>query len=159
MRYLIILLCTILIISCNAQNDSDKTTAWLPEGYVLALQLKDTVIDDYLKPVEGFENPFTDCHILTYHGELNTIKTKKVVVNGKEKHELLNFSYYINLKYNSKELANKLMDASIYISMVNGKLLLEIIETGKKEEIYFINGVNGHTFKSISEAKKYLIKE
>ena len=91
-----------------------------------------------------------------YRGEINPVKTKKVIVNDIEKYQLLNLQYFVNLKYNSRELANRLSKATIYASKSGEKLLLEIIEKDKKEKIYFIDRVNGYEFKSIKEAKKYL---
>ena len=157
MTYLIVFLLTILNNNYSEKDNKCKEV-WLPEKYVYAMESKEPNADEYLIPIEGFETPFTNCHILTYKGELNPINTKALTLNGKEKHQLLNLAYYVNLKYNSRELADKLLNASIYISMDEDKLLLEIIESDKTEEIYFVNKFNGFKFKSIESAKRHLLK-
>ena len=140
-------------LKCSSQNNLN---AWLPEQYVKAIIAKDTNASKYLIPVEGFESFDNSPYILMYKGELNPVKTKKVVIDGKEKYQLLNLQYFVNLKYNSRELANRLSKATIYVSKSGEKLLLEIIEKDKKEEIHFIDRIDGYEFKSIKEAKKYL---
>ena len=156
MKYTLLILQIILwSVGCSAQNQS-KNDCWLPEKYVEAMISKDTNAYKYLIPIEGFETPFDDCYILTYKGEQNPIKTEKVIINGKEKYRLLNLHYYINLKYNSKELVNRYSKAEVYISKDKEKLLLEIIEDDKQEAIYFIDRINNYDFKNIKESKEYL---
>lgn len=155
---LLIIIVTLSYLNCTSQNQNN-TNSWLPEKYVNAVIAKDTNASKYLIPVEGFESFDESPYILMYKGELNPVKTKKVTIDGKEKYQLLGLQYFVNLKYNQKELSNRLSKAIIYVSKSDEKLLLEIIERDKTEEIYFIDRVDGHHFKSISEAKKYLQKE
>lgn len=142
-----------LSLRCSSQNNLN---AWLPEQYVKAIKENDTNSYKYLIPIEGFESFDKTPHILMYKGEINPVKTKKVIIQGKEKYQLLNLQYFVNLKYNSRELANRLSKATIYASKSGEKLLLEIIEKNKKEDIYFIDRVDGYEFKTIKEAEKYL---
>jgi len=141
-------------LACSGQNNLN---AWLPEQYVKAMILKDTSAYKYLIPVEGFES-FDDkeLYILMYKSEINPVKTIKTTINGKIMYQLLNLQYYINLKYNSRELVNRIAKASIYVFKSGDKLLLEINEMNKKETYYFIDRIDGYEFKSIREAKKYL---
>ncbi|MCL9806899.1 hypothetical protein NAT51_15290 [Flavobacterium amniphilum] len=143
-------------LRCSSQNNFD---AWLPEEYVKAIKTKDTSSYKHLIPIEGFESFGKNPRILTYRGEINPIKTKKIIDGNKEKYQLLNLQYYVNLKYNSRELAERLSKATIYISKSGQKLLLEIIEKDKKENIYFINRVDEYEFKNIKDAKEYLEKD
>lgn len=143
----------LLSLRCSSQNNLN---AWLPERYVKAIKANDTNSYKYLIPIEGFESFDKSPQILMYRGEINQVKTKKVTIEGKEKYQLLNLQYFVNLKYNSRELANRLSKAIIYVSRSGEKLLLEIIEENKKEDIYFIDRVDGYEFKSIREAKKHL---
>ena len=140
-------------LKCSSQPNLN---AWLPEQYVKATKGNDTINYKYLIPVEGFESFDKTPHILMYRGEINPVKTKKVIIDGKEKYQLLNLQYFVNLKYSSRDLANRLSKATIYVSKSGEKLLLEIIEKDKKEEFYFIDRVDGYEFKNIKEAKKYL---
>lgn len=149
----LILFVAFLSLKCSSQPNPN---AWLPEQYVKATKGNDTSNYKYLIPVEGFESFDKTPHILMYKGEINPVKTKKVIIDGKEKYQLLNLQYFVNLKYNSRDLANRLSKAIIYVSKSGEKLLLEIIEKDKKEEIYFIDRVDGYEFKTIKEAKKYL---
>lgn len=149
----LIILIAFSILKCSSQNNLN---VWLPEQYVKATIAKDTNVSKYLIPIEGFESFDKRPYILMYKGELNPIKTKKVVIDDKEKYQLLNLQYFVNMKYNSRELADRFSKATVYVSKSGEKLLLEIIEKDKKEKIYFIDRVNGYEFKSIKEAKKYL---
>jgi hypothetical protein len=149
----LIFLVAFFSLRCSSQNNLN---AWLPEQYVKAIEVNDTSAHMYLKPIEGLESFDKTPHILMYRGELNPVKTKKVMVDGKEKYQLLNLQYFVNLKYNSRELANRLSKSTIYASISGEKLLLEIIEKNKKEEIYFIDRVDGYEFKTIKETKKHL---
>lgn len=151
---LLIILIILLSLECLSQNDT-----WLPEQYVKAKIENDTNAIKFLIPIEGFESPFNNGHVLTFRGELNPINGKKIIMDGKEKLQLFQLAYSINLKYNPEELANELSDASIFISMVGEKLLLEINRLEKKEEIYFINKISGYEFKNIKSAKEHLVKE
>ncbi|MCF8370226.1 MAG: hypothetical protein K9H64_01305 [Bacteroidales bacterium] len=155
MKSFLIYVMTISSLTCFAQS-YEVNDAWLPEKYVHAMISTDSSNCKFLIPIEGFENPFTNCKILTFRGELSPINTTKVDVNGKEKHQLFNLQYYINLKYNSEELVKRLSESLVYISMDNDKLLLEIINSQEKEDVYFINKINNHEFKSIDCAKDYL---
>lgn len=149
----LILLVTFLSLKCSSQPNLN---AWLPEQYVKAIKVNDTRSYKYLIPVEGFESFDKTPHILMYKGEINPMKTKKVIIEGKEKYQLLNLQYFVNLKYNSRELANRLSKATIYVSKSGEKLLLEIIEKDKKEDIYFIDRIDGYKFRTIKEAEEYL---
>jgi len=149
----LIILVAFSSLKCSSQPNLN---AWLSEQYVKAIKANDTSSYKYLIPVEGFESFDKAPHILMYRGEINPVKTKKVTIGGKEKYQLLNLQYYVNLKYNSKEWVRRLSNATIYISKYADKLLLEVIEKDKSEEIYFIDRVDGYEFKTIREAKKHL---
>lgn len=152
----LILLVVFLSLKCSSQ---DNLNAWLPERYVKAIKANDTNSYKYLIPVEGFESFDKTPHILMYRGEINPIKTKKVIIEGKEKYQILNLQYFVNLKYNSRELTNRLSKAKIYVSKSGEKLLLEIFEKNKKEVIYFIDRIDGYEFKTIKEAERHLEKK
>lgn len=149
----LILFVALSSLKCSSQPNLN---AWLPEQYVKAIKGNDTSNYKYLIPVEGFESFDKTPHILMYRGEINPVKTKRVIIDGEEKYQLLNLQYFVNLKYNSRDLANRLSKATIYVSKSGEKLLLEIIDKDKKEEIYFIDRVDGYEFRNIKEAKKYL---
>ena len=154
MNYIFLILLTAFsTFKCSSQNN---LKAWLPEKYVNAIGVNDIRSYKYLIPIEGIESFDKTPHILMYRGEINPVKTKKLIVNDIEKYQLLNLQYFVNLKYNSRELANRLSKATIYASKSGEKLLLEIIEKDKKEEIYFIDRVHGYEFKTIKDAKKYI---
>lgn len=140
-------------LKCSSQNNLN---AWLPEQYIKALKLNDTGSYKYLIPIEGFESFGKTPHILLYRGEINPVQMKKVKVDGKQKYQLLNLQYFVNLKYNSRELANRLSKAKIYASISGEKLLVEIIEKNKRENIYFIDRFDGYEFKTIKKAQKHL---
>ena len=140
---------------CSSQHNLN---AWLPEKYVNSIKANDTSSYKFLIPFEGFESFDKTPRILIYRGEISTLKTKKVIIDGKVKLQLLDLQYFVNLKYNSKDLAKRLSKAVVYASKSKEKLLLEIIEKNKKEEIYFIDRVDGFEFKTILEAKNYLKK-
>jgi len=152
-NYFLIMLVAFFSLKCSSQNNLN---AWLPEQYVNAVKVNDTSSYKYLMPIEGFESFDKTPHILMYKGEINPVKTQKVMIGGKEKYQLFNLQYFVNLKYNSRESANRLSKATIYVSKSGEKLLLEIIEKDKKEEIYFIDRTDGYEFKTIKDAKKYL---
>lgn len=135
----------------------EKTIAWLPELYVSAILSKDTLANIYLSPFEGFELHNGVLYVLTFRGELNPVKAKKIIIDGKEKNQLLDLHYLVNLKYNSKGLAEKLSKAIVYISKVNDKLLLEIINEENVEKILFIDRSFNYEFISINKAKQQLI--
>ena len=63
--------------------------------------------------------------------------------------------YYLRVRVH-KEWVRQLSNATIYISKNENKLHLEIIEKDKREDIYFIDRVDGYEFKNIREAKKHL---
>lgn len=148
---LIIILST---LTCSCQN---YPKAWVPEQYVKAMILKDTSANKYLIPIEGFESSEDKVlYILMYKGELNPLKIEKVKINGIEKDQLLNLQYYVNLKYNSSDLANQIANAKIYLSKSGEKLHLEIHEKDKTEDYFFVDRVDGHKFETIIQAKKYL---
>jgi hypothetical protein len=149
----LIMLVAFSSLKCSSQTNLN---AWLPEQYVKAVKVNDTCSYKYLMPIEGFESFDKTPHILMYKGEINPVKTKKVMIGGIEKYQLINLQYFVNLKYNSMELAIRLSKATIYVSKSGEKLLLEIIEKDKKEQIYFIDRVDGYEFKTIKDAKKYL---
>ncbi len=149
----LIILVAISSLKCSSQPNLN---AWLPEQYVKAIKANDTSSYKYLMPIEGFESFDKTPHILMYRGEINPVKTKKVIIDGKEKYQLLNLQYYVNLKYNSKEWVKRLSNATIYIAKHEDKLHLEIIEKDKREDIYFIDRVDGYEFKTIREAKRRL---
>lgn len=150
-KMLIILIC-LSNLTCAAQ---DFSNTWLPEKYINAIIAKDAQAKKYLSPVEGFESIDKTFYILMFNGELSPIKFEKFVIDGKEKYKLYNLQYLVNLKYSSKELANRLSESDIYISKTEGKLLLEIIDKDKKEEIYFVDRKDGYQFKNIKETEKY----
>ncbi len=75
----------------------------------------------------------------------------------KIKNQLLDLQYLVNLKYNSKGLAEKLSKAIVYISKVNDKLLLEIVNEENIEKILFIDRSCNYEFISINKAKQQLI--
>jgi hypothetical protein len=155
---LVIILVVLTDLNCSSKNQN-TSNIWLPEKYVNAVIAKDTNTSKYLIPVEGIESIDESFYILMYKGELNSVKTIKVNIEGKEKYQLFNLQYFVNLKYNSIELANRLTKATVYVSKSGEKLLLEIIEDDKTDEIYFIDRVDRYQFKSIYEAKKYLQKK
>jgi hypothetical protein len=152
-----IVLIMLIVFSSLKCSSQDYVNAWLPEEYVKSTIAKKTNAIKFLMPIEGFESPFKNGYVLTFKGELNPIKAKKVTINGKVKYRLPSFFYsYFNLEENSIELVNKIKVSTIYISKTRNKLLLEIIEKDKKEEIFFIDRINGYKFKNINLAKKYL---
>lgn len=155
---LIIIFLTVSYLIGSSQ-DQRITNSWLPEKYVNAVLAKDTNANNYLIPVEGFESLDNNTYILMYRGELNPLKTEKTMIEGREKFKLLNLQYFVNLKYNSKELVDRISKADVYYSFNGERLLLEIVEKGKTEEIYFINQIDGYQFRSIKDAKKFLLKK
>ena len=139
-------------------NITAQTQAWLPEKFVTAVSKHDTTAYQYLIPVEGFityNNGAFD--ILTFMGEINPIKYKKILNNGREKYQLYNLYSYINMKYVSKEWVGRLGKATVYFSKTNGKLLLEIMEKGHKEDIYFVNKHEDYKFNDIENSEGYLM--
>jgi len=149
----IIVVMVVLNFECICQ---EKTKAWLPEKYVMSVLSKDTSANIYLSPFEGLEFHSDSIYILLFRGELNPVKVKKVIIDGKEKTQLQHLQFFVNLKYNPKELADKLSKAVIYMSKVNDKLLLEIIIGDKIEEIYFIDRICDYEFISIKKSLQHI---
>lgn len=151
-------LAIILFIAFSALDcvSQDKHKAWLPEDYVKAAKANDSCSYQFLIPVEGFELIEGVLHVLTYRGEVNPIPTERVTLEGRERLKLVNLEYYINLKYNSRELSKRLSKATIYLQEDGDDLLLEIFEDGNINVIRFVDGTDGHIFKSIRDAKKHL---
>lgn len=145
-------------LKCSSQDQSTKNN-WLPEKYVNAVIAKDTNASNYLIPIEGFESFDESFCVLMFKGELNPVISKKVIINGEEKYQLFNLQYFVNLKYNTKDLTNRLAKATVFISKSGEKLLLEIVEEDKTDKIYFIDRIDRYQFKSISKAKQYLQKK
>ena len=83
----------LIVLSSFKGSSQNNFNIWLPEQYVKATITKDTNTSKYLIPVEGFESPFKNGYVLTYRGELNPIKAKRVIINGKEKYQLPSFFY------------------------------------------------------------------
>ena len=166
--------------SCDAQIYQELEGSWLPEKYVLAVSAKDTLnAAKHLFPVEVFQifrqeaqkfsrdyasdlnNRDTiniDDFILirTYKSEFNGFNIEKVTHDGKVKYKLPRLYAGMNMKYISSETVDRYEEADIYISRNKNKLVLEIIENGKIETIFFVNGVDNYTFKSFDDAKRYL---
>lgn len=146
---------------CNAQVQEKLEGYWLPEKYVYAITENDTSnLNEYLFPVERFEiskkrttelinyfgiesaNPEQLIVIKTYKSEHNTILTEKVLHGNREKYKLPHFSSYLNMKYVPRETVNRYAKSEVYISKRGNKLLLESIENGEVQEIYFIRNDN-----------------
>ncbi len=134
-----------------------KSEAWLPEAYVKSDIKNDTAAYKNLIPVEGIESPFRLGNIKIYGCEPISIKTKMVMHKGIEKYALIG----ITDNYNPKDTANafclQISKAGLYISAVEDKMLLEIVEKGKRQEILFVSQKEGYKFKTIESAKQYLI--
>lgn len=151
---LLIFISTMIFIS--AKCFGQPSDGWLPEKYVNAVLAGKKDASKFLIPVEGFEKPFGNGYILTYKSELNTMQLNKIKVNGRIKYRIPYLSYYINMMYSPKALVDRLSHSTHYLSLTNGKVLLEIIGVKTKEEIYFINGIRGYKFKSIEDGKRFL---
>lgn len=152
MRLILIALISLFGINCSQQT---KHIAWLPEKYISAISTNDSLPEKFLSPIEGFELINDTLFILTFKGELTPLKMKKVIIDNKTKNHLLDLQYFINMKYNSKELVAKMANASIYMTNDGDKLKIEIINKDSKETIYFINNYNGINFEDIKRTKKY----
>lgn len=144
--------------TCFSQTINKKGDVWLPENYIKARQSK--IKEDsallYLTPIEGFETPFASCKILTFRGEISPILTRAIKIKDTIKFEVFNLMNYINLKYNSINLVNKIKKSKVYLWKQENKLVLEIIYNKKREFIFFVDRIGQYKFRDIYSAKKYL---
>lgn len=150
-KLILLVLIAYIYVGCQAQESG---TAWLPKSYVDAMLLKDSLASKYLYPIEGFESHNEVLYILTYKGELNPVKIKTTYDAGKEKDQLLDIQYYLNMKYVPKEEVQRLSKANIYLSYLDDKFMVEIIENEKCDTIYFVNKIFNQKFITIREAKE-----
>ncbi len=133
-----------------------KSEAWLPEAYANADVQYDTTAYRKLIPVEGIENPFKLGYIKFYGWKPILIKTKGVLHKGIEKYQLIGINEKFEIQDTINLTAIATSKAALYIYAVENKLILEIVEKGKKQEIKFVNQFNGYQFKSIESAERYL---
>lgn len=149
----------LLLFTCNFCNAQDYKGCWLPEKYVIALsENKTDSLKATLIPLEGIVISEQSIKIQTYCSELNTIKYLKKIQNGKLSYQFLNFHYYINMKCNPKELAEKYKNSKISISKEGEKMILEIVDIDNIERIYFVKKFRKHYFKNIKLSREYLKK-
>ncbi|MBK0403049.1 hypothetical protein I5M27_08620 [Adhaeribacter sp. BT258] len=152
-----IIILSVLYFQSIFQSESING-CWLPEEYVFAATQKHSNnIEQYLKPIEGFDISNKGFLILTYKGEVSPIKVKQITdCNNRKIYKLLNFKYYINQKYNSKALVDKYEKSNLLILKDGEKLLLEIHFEGHVKKVYFVDKYKNYEFKNIRESKEAL---
>jgi hypothetical protein len=156
MRYLFLFLVTELIYtSCLSQSSSK---AWLPLDYVIAVSEQEPLANNYLIPIEGFELINDTLHILMYKGELHSLNFNINITKDNEKHQLLNLQYQINLKYNNREIIDKIEKSKVYLYKSKNKIIVEFVNDDQKEKIIFTDRLNNYQFTSITKSEEKLSK-
>lgn len=152
MKYLSLIIFIFFHGFCSkAQSDF-----WLPEKYVHALINKEDDAEKYIIPIASIIAPFTKCSIIGYRGEAKAVKTKKVTINGKEKIQVFDIQYCFPLDEVPKAIIDKYASSIIYLSTVDDKLQLEILNEGSVERIFLINHINKYEFNNYYNTVKDL---
>ena len=154
MKTLILYLLTIIFIL--GSQVQDNVTGWLSKEYVEAMMENDSLAENYLFPIEGFEFHNEILYVLTYRGELNPAKIELIYKEGEYMYELLDIKYYLNLKYISFDEVERLSKTTILLTYFDDVILMELIENSKSDTIYFVNKILDERISSIKTAKQKL---
>ncbi len=154
MKYIFLFLFIgLLNTNCSSQASSG---AWLPLDYIIAVSEKDSLANNYLIPIEGFELINDTLHILMYKGELHSLHFNFTKDN--ERHQLLNLQYQVNLKYNNREIIKKIEESNVYVYKSKNYIIVEFISENQNRKIIFTDRLNTYIFKSILESEDKLSK-
>ncbi|WP_276132597.1 hypothetical protein [Polluticoccus soli] len=121
---------------------------WLPEAFVRHALAGDSMLVEYLKPIEFILDP-PDSGLWVYgaKGEDAAKKPlKRVIHEGREKWSVPISEYGLDTTWVPHADIERFAKADIYLSRNDNKLLLEIVEPNRTERIDFIDSMNGDKF-------------
>lgn len=179
MKSIITLFLVIFCSSCRAQVYAELGGLWLPEEYIKGLMAKKTnQVNEGLFPIQALEISEHESRrfvreylpnrdsinvddlilILLHESEWRGFKIQKVKHAGIVKYKIDNLYQGFNLMSIPPNILNTYRESEVYMSKLDDKLLIEVINKNETIKIYFIDRLSSHVFTSVEEAVEYVNK-